>query len=233
MRIVRTGGQYLQCQATTLARLASLMAGMAVLAALLLWSWPLVLVPVVSALLLLCVATWRRRRSWLKGARGEQLVTTFLNRLPEGYVLVNDVVLPGMKGNADHVLIGPSGLLVLEAKHYAGKVYCNGDRWWINGTPRRSLSGQANLAAAEVRNYLVSKYPELRESALRYVRAAVVFTNPCCRLEIRNARAIVIRLSELPNLLRDMGRKLQLEPGWVNKLASSLALMSRFTERRS
>ena len=36
-------------------------------------------------------------------------------------MVYNDVNLPGKRGNIDHVVIGPTGIYVIETKNYSGR----------------------------------------------------------------------------------------------------------------
>jgi len=56
----------------------------------------------------------RDRMSWRKGALGEWLTEETLKSLPDGYVVINDVTQKF--GNIDHVVIGPTGVYVIDTK---------------------------------------------------------------------------------------------------------------------
>ena len=56
--------------------------------------------------------------------RGEASVTELLGHLSDDYFLVNDVMLPYYRGNVDHVLIGPFGVMAIETKRWAGASAC-------------------------------------------------------------------------------------------------------------
>jgi len=58
--------------------------------------------------------------SWAKGAEGERLVGRVLDSLP-GVLVLHDRAVPGSPANIDHVAIAPSGVYVVDAKHYAGE----------------------------------------------------------------------------------------------------------------
>ena len=68
--------------------------------------------------------------SWDKGLEGEKLVSDYLNTLPKNYFVFNDVNLPGKRGNIDHVVIGPTGIFVIETKNYSGRYRIKGDQWF-------------------------------------------------------------------------------------------------------
>lgn len=60
---------------------------------------------------------------------GENLVSNYLNTLPKDYFVFNDVNLPGKGGNIDHVVIGPTGIYVIETKNYSGRYRIKGNQW--------------------------------------------------------------------------------------------------------
>jgi Mn2+/Fe2+ NRAMP family transporter len=57
----------------------------------------------------------RERMSWRKGALGEWLTAEALKALPDGFAVINDVTKK--LGNIDHVVIGPTGVYVIDAKN--------------------------------------------------------------------------------------------------------------------
>ena len=66
----------------------------------------------------------RERMSWRKGALGEWLTAETLKSLPDGYVVINDVTKK--LGNVDHVVIGPTGVYVIDVKNWKGTVKADG-----------------------------------------------------------------------------------------------------------
>lgn len=159
----------------------------------------------------------RRLLNVRKGRLGERLITDLLRRLPDDYLLVNDVVVPGMRGNADHVLIGPCGVLVIETKRLAGKIRCDGDIWYVKDYRRRSISRQVNAGAAAVRRFLSSRHQDIG-----FVESVVVFTHPLCQLEVKRPKTIVVRYSELLQLVLDLAKRNRMRPGLAEELARSL-----------
>jgi hypothetical protein len=62
-------------------------------------------------------------RSWSKGAVGEEALGARLSELAnERLVVLHDRRTPGSKANIDHLAITPSGVFVIDAKHYSGRV---------------------------------------------------------------------------------------------------------------
>lgn len=60
-------------------------------------------------------------RAWARGSEGEQELAKALERV-EGIRILNDRRVPGSRGNIDHLVVGPAGVFVVDAKLYAGTV---------------------------------------------------------------------------------------------------------------
>lgn len=226
MRVLRQGGRYLQGweQRAWVGLFAVLLIGFA---ALLLAGRSNFALPIAVAALLAVPKIVRTLKRVRKGRLGEALVTRLLGHLSDDYWLINDVTFKTSKGNIDHVLIGPCGVVALETKRLSGRIRCEGDRWWVNGIPRKSISQQVVRGAQAVKYFLADHYPELRSGPLRFVEAIVVFTDPRSELSISQARStIVVRFSELRGVILELARKHQLRPDIAEKLAKTLAAAS-------
>jgi hypothetical protein len=78
---------------------------------------------------------WRLRftpseqvQAWQRGAHGEQQTARLLDRLGgDGYVVLHDLAMPDSRDNVDHLVIGPSGLFVIDSKHWTGSVQQSAD----------------------------------------------------------------------------------------------------------
>ena len=60
------------------------------------------------------------RARWQRGAEGEAIVGALLADIP-GLLVLNDRALPRRSANIDHIVIAPSGVVVIDAKHYRGE----------------------------------------------------------------------------------------------------------------
>jgi Nuclease-related domain len=67
-------------------------------------------------------------RAWQRGAHGEQQTARLLDRLTrDGYVVFHDLALPGAPANVDHLVIGPTGVFVIDSKLWTGRVHQGAD----------------------------------------------------------------------------------------------------------
>ena len=74
----------------------------------------------------------RERMLWRKGAVGENLIAGVLEELPDEFVVIHDVFK--RFGNLDHVVIGPTGVYLLEIKNWRGTIKPDSDgELLING----------------------------------------------------------------------------------------------------
>jgi hypothetical protein len=60
-------------------------------------------------------------KAWQRGAVGEELMAQSLAKLPESFRVLHDRRIRGTRANIDHIVIGPTGIWVIDAKRYAGK----------------------------------------------------------------------------------------------------------------
>jgi hypothetical protein len=67
-------------------------------------------------------------RTWQRGAQGERRTARLLDRLTrDGYVVFHDLAVPGSPANVDHLVIGPTGVFVIDSKQWTGSVQQGAD----------------------------------------------------------------------------------------------------------
>jgi hypothetical protein len=88
-----------------------------------------------AAVAALAAVGWRLRfrpspetRAWARGAAGERHVARLLAPLEaHGWTVLHDLRVPRSHANIDHLVIGPPGVFVVDAKHYSGPLYLSHD----------------------------------------------------------------------------------------------------------
>jgi hypothetical protein len=87
---------------------------------------------------------WRLRfrpseqaRTWQRGAAGERRTARLLDRLTrDGYMVFHDLAVPDSPANVDHLVVGPSGVFVVDSKQWTGSVQRGADGLvWHNHYP--------------------------------------------------------------------------------------------------
>jgi hypothetical protein len=113
-------------------------------------------------------------KAWAQGAVGEERVGLRLDRLTEiGAVVLHDRRIPRSRANIDHVVVAPSGVWVIDTKHYDGKVelrnrgvwFRRDDHLFVKGHDQTKLvvamTTQMNAVASAVADAIVPLYPVL------------------------------------------------------------------------
>lgn len=154
------------------------------------------------------------------GRRPDRALADALKGLDERYALYN------YRLDANHVLAGPSGPIVLVPKYQAGAVQFDG-RKWTNPGGRRSMLGLFNPdplgnpaaeAASEVEalnRYLKRNQPELQVAP----QAIVVFMHPKAEVTAKDAAVPVMHAKQLKEYVRRLPR----DPAFRPKDLAALA----------
>lgn len=77
--------------------------------------------PKIGGLILALSDDPQSTKAWESGAVGEELLAQRLTDLPETFQVLHDRRIPGTRANIDHIVIGPSGVWVIDAKRYKGQ----------------------------------------------------------------------------------------------------------------
>lgn len=82
-------------------------------------------------------------KAWAQGAAGEERVAKVLaDRLGDRAVLLHDRKVPGTKGNIDHLVIAATGVWIVDAKQYRGKVERRDVGGWFRSDLRLYVGGR-------------------------------------------------------------------------------------------
>jgi hypothetical protein len=174
-----------------------------------------------------------REAQLLMGMTGERHVGQVLAReLPQEYVLINGLKLPRGAGDIDHLVVGPSGVFLLETKTMAGRIVCEPDGSWRRtkvgraGTPYAAYIGdpaaqvQRNILA--VRDCLRAQVPGLFRRPPLWIEGLVVFPHPRTELDAEHSRVPAMRLDQAtPHICLHVQQR-PLEPHEVEKVVEVL-----------
>jgi len=159
---------------------------------------------------------------WAAGALGENIVAAALAQLEADHVVINNLPLAGC-GDADHVVVGPAGVVVVETKYLAGRVSCLGDGTWMQS--KRDEVRQIADPAAQVQRAAAAIADRLWRRGLWDVpvQSVLVVAHPRAELEVERSPVAVVRPFELVPLLRRLAReRSRLDGPTVTATASAL-----------
>lgn len=165
---------------------------------------------------------------WAAGAAGEDLVARELTVLDENHIVIHNLPLRG-HGDADHVVVGPAGVLVMETKYLAGRITCLSDGTWTQ--TRRDGTRQIPDPAAQVQRAVGAVHGSLARRRLAGVpvRCVLVLAHPRADLDVAKSPVPVVRPAGLVPLIERLAEsEPHLEPRSVTAVANAL-----MTGRRS
>ena len=86
-------------------------------------------------------------RAWKAGAAGEEKLAAELDGVP-GLRMLHDRRIPGSRANIDHIVIGPAGVFVVDAKNYHGLIKIRDRGGFFRADLRLTIDGrdQSKLA---------------------------------------------------------------------------------------
>lgn len=130
---------------------------------------------------------------WRSGRRGERRVERNLSdKLSDEYSLYNDVLLKGERsGNIDHIVVGPTGIFVIETKNNGGTINYGSYGWKGLGDSRNPIS-QVNNNMFRVKKVFDKNL---------YVESIVVFSNSKAKLEIKSEPKCNCRILQLTSAI--------------------------------
>ncbi len=107
-----------------------------------------------------------------RGAQGERAVGSILDELRvRGWAVFHDVRWPGrVRANLDHVVVGPPGVFVVDAKNWSGRIHVRDDTFWCHGRRQDRVVAAAGDAALAVAGIVGAPATAHVRSALCFVR---------------------------------------------------------------
>ncbi len=100
-----------------------------------------------------------------------------LSRLPEDFLVLNDVALPEGRVVIDYIVAGPNGLFAIESKDWSGDVKAKGHDWFVDRKRVPSPARPVQRKAAALRQTLVTMTYD-GERKIPIVSPILVFSHP-------------------------------------------------------
>jgi hypothetical protein len=141
--------------------------------------------------------------AWRRGAAGERRTARLLRHLERhGWAVLHDLALPGSRANLDHLVIGPGGVFVIDAKQYRGRLQLDpSGRLWHGRYPLApslwAVSFEADQAARVLPNPGVAVAPIVAVHGVQVPWDKVVVEG----IPVVTARRLPSLLRQLPAVL--------------------------------
>jgi hypothetical protein len=141
--------------------------------------------------------------AWRRGASGERRTARLLDPLERhGWAVLHDLAIPESRANLDHLVIGPSGVFVIDSKHYRGRLQLDAvGKLWHGRYPLapalRAVSFEADQAARILPDPGVAVVPVVAVHGARVPWGKVVSDG----VPVLPARRLPSMLRQLPAVL--------------------------------
>ncbi|WP_162148863.1 nuclease-related domain-containing protein [Arthrobacter sp. H20] len=145
----------------------------------------------------------RTNRAWIAGATGEVLVADRLGLLEaQGWFILHGLHWPGRpKANLDHVLVGPGGVLVIDAKNWGGDVLLRRGELSQNGYARARESAAALQQASAIAALLEPQHRQLVQAWLCMVGQPELKATTASGVRVEGLNTIAQSVLALPTVL--------------------------------
>jgi hypothetical protein len=119
-------------------------------------------------------------RAWSAGADGERRVAAALEQaLGQNGIVLHDRRTPWSRGNIDHIAVAPSGVWVVDAKEYRGRVRRRDTRLYVGRRDRSSDLAGVRRQRDAVRRMLQRNFGDESDRRERHDRAPPLHAAIC------------------------------------------------------
>lgn len=169
--------------------------------------WPVWVLYMFASML---VGQGKRRTILRRGLEGEQRTERLLSGLPDDYTVISDLTIHGggKESQIDHVVVGPTGVFVIETKNLNGSITGGGDDHELfqhkvgraGGRYGKSFYNPVKQVGTHV--YRLSQF--LKEHQIpTWVDGIVFFSNPEAQVHVKSEKTPVFSYREGPHRLLD------------------------------
>ncbi|MEM2918391.1 MAG: nuclease-related domain-containing protein [Candidatus Altiarchaeota archaeon] len=184
------------------------------------------------------VYTYQKYLTWKSSESSEELIINELKKLPDNYMLISNVVIPPNRGDTDHIVLGPNGIFVIEAKHYGGEIKCDGDKWQRykiskSGTKyllwAGSPSAQVKRNAKVLKDFLLKHKEEIfkKEAPHIWIESILIFTNERAKIQVKNPTVKILKIYELSDFILSSVTPYNLKEEEIERISSVILKNSR------
>lgn len=170
------------------------------------YRWPWLAGVAVFALMGLPRA-WRRYHLYRRRARGSEAIARILRQLPGSFVVINDLTLAidsRRQITIDHLVIGPRGVMIIEANHQQGHFVQDHGHWFqVEGQRYERIpsltarvTSKAEAVAIHLKALRLEEYFQAPLSLLNVI-PLVVMTDERVTMRTSTSETPVITLGEL------------------------------------
>jgi hypothetical protein len=145
-----------------------------------------------------------------RGAQGEDTVAALLETLPDDYYVYHDI--NKVAGDIDHIVVGPTGIFVIETKSHGGEVTAQNGMLLVNGhAPEKDFVAQSWRNAYWVQDVLKNTADiTVKVQPILIFPNAFVKTRSVKGIWVLYRKILVNRIREAPPVAFDTARAVEI-----------------------
>lgn len=135
------------------------------------------------------------------GVQGEKRTQKVFEKLPNAYYIYSDlkVVFDDRESQLDHVVVGPTGVFVIESKNTNGKILGDGlEKYWVQekiGSKGGLYKNEFYSPLKQVGTHVYRLSSVLKKNGINvWIESCVFFSNPKTVVEVKNLKVPVFSL---------------------------------------
>ncbi len=182
----------------------------------------------MTVLIFLLYHFFIKYKIWTIGAKGEEKVAKHLERLENDHIIINDLNLPQLYGNVDHVVIGNNGIFVIETKNLNGTITCNGDDWTREKVGRMGTVYPAHIGnpSKQVKRNaaIMKKWIELNCQSIEsvWVNCILTFTNEDAEVIVNGETVEILECHHIPHYIKNFKTNKELNGKQIAEICNCL-----------
>lgn len=139
------------------------------------------------------------------GEEGEKQTAFHLSFLPKGYTVLHNVIVhsEGLSAENDHVVIGSSGVILVETKNYGGTIYVR-PNGWVREKFGNKQGCDSPIAQSERHKIVLESFLTKRGLGQVPIYLVVAISNSQAIIEGEDPRCPVMKSENLPHWIRSL-----------------------------
>lgn len=158
----------------------------------------------------------------------DAIIARFMRVLDSRFIMIRNLPVEGNEGKFPPILVGPTGLILLNVSPAQGFFRAREDSWWeMSKTTRRYGPGRPNLIkqSQEYAQKLAALLDK-REKSHPEVVPVLIFANPGVHIETSNPAIRVVLMDGVESLISDIVNSEEvLTPNEINFLADAFEII--------
>jgi len=140
----------------------------------------------------------RKSLQFYRGLSGEQDIKKDLENLPNDFSVYQGLEIGDRKGDIDFVVLGPTGIFLLEVKSHKGDIGFNGSQLTLNG---RNFTDKNFFRQVHGETWALKNYLKQQTGKEFFINSVLVFSSPYAHMHFGYTEVLGINIIQKDYLI--------------------------------